>query len=147
MHRRGGKPDFTNFQSDKVYKTDRAYGLSKLYLVWITKHLAKQLKEKGIDNITVNACHPGAVATNFGQEADKGFLMNLIFKVALFVMPKPEKGAQTSIYLATSPDVENISGEFYDQNMKIEKPDDKYYSIENENLVWEYCEKMTQNFL
>lgn len=147
MHRRGGKPDFTNFQSEKVYKTDRAYGLSKLYLVWITKHLAKQLKEKGIANITVNACHPGAVATNFGQDVDKGFLMNLIFKTALFFMPKPEKGAETSIYLATSSEVENTSGEFYDQNRKIEKPDDRYYSVENENLVWEYCEKTTQKYL
>lgn len=147
MHRRGGKPDFTNFQSDKVYKTDRAYGLSKLYLVWITKHLAKQLKENGLDNITVNACHPGAVATNFGQDADKGFLMNLIFKVALLIMPKPEKGAQTSIYLASSPDVKNISGEFYNNNMKVEKPDAKYYSAENEKLVWEYCEKITTKYV
>lgn len=147
MHRHGGKPDFTNFQSDKIYKTDRAYGLSKLYLVWITRHLAKELKEKEITNITVNACHPGAVATNFGQDADKGFVMNLIFKTALFFMPKPEKGAKTSIYLATSPDVEYISGAFYDNNMKVEKPDDRYYSPENEKLVWEYCEKTTQKYL
>lgn len=147
MHRHGGKPDFTNFQSEKIYKTDRAYGLSKLYLVWITKHLDKKFKEKGINNITVNACHPGAVATNFGQDADKGFLMNLIFKTAFFAMPKAENGAKTSIYLATSPAVENVSGEFYDNHIKIEKPDDKYYSEENEKLVWDYCEKTTQKYL
>lgn len=147
MHRRGGKPDFDNFQSEKFYATDKAYGLSKLYLVWITQHLAKILKEKEINNITVNACHPGAVATNFGQDADKGFIMNSIFKIALYLMPKPETGARTSIYLATSEEVENISGQFYDAKMKVEKPADKYYSPENEALVWEYCEIITREYL
>lgn len=147
MHRRSGKPDFENFQSEKIYSTDKAYGLSKLYLVWTTQHLAKILKEKGITNITVNACHPGAVATNFGQDADKGFIMNMIFKVALKLMPKPETGARTSIYLATSNEVENVTGQFYNQKGKIEKPADKYYSAENEKLVWEYCETITNKYL
>ncbi|HEY4788930.1 MAG TPA: SDR family NAD(P)-dependent oxidoreductase, partial [Bacteroidales bacterium] len=78
MHRRGGKPDFTDFQFEKSYAPARAYGLSKLYLIWITRHMAKELKEKGIKNITVNASHPGAVATNFGQDSDKGFLINMV---------------------------------------------------------------------
>lgn len=147
MHRRSGKPDFTDFQQEKNFKTDKAYGLSKLYLVWITQHLAKILKEKGIKNITVNACHPGAVATNFGQDADKGFVMNTIFKVALKLMAKPETGSRTSVYLATSADVDNISGKFFDAKMKIEKPADKYYSEENEKLVWDYCEKITEKYL
>jgi NAD(P)-dependent dehydrogenase (short-subunit alcohol dehydrogenase family) len=147
MHRRGGKPDFNNFQSEKAYKTDKAYGLSKLYLVWTTQHLAKLLKEKGITNVTVNACHPGAVATNFGQDSDKGFVMNLIFKIALKLMPKPETGARTSIYLATSPEVQNVSVQFFDQKMKVEKPDSRYYSSENEQLVWDYCENITHPYL
>ena len=146
LHRRPGKPDLNDFQLEKNYKTDRAYGLSKLYLVWTTKHLARLLKEKGINNITVNACHPGAVATNFGQDADKGFIINLIFKVALKLMPKPETGARTSIYLATYQEVENVSGQFFNQKMKFEKPDDKYYSLENEQTVWEYCMKATEKF-
>lgn len=147
MHRRGGQPDFNNFQSEKIYRTDRAYGLSKLYLVWTTQHWAKLLKEKGITNVTINACHPGAVATNFGQDSDKGFLMNLIFKIALKLMPKPETGARTSIYLATSPEVENVSGQFFDQKIKIEKPDNRYYSPEKEQIVWNYCETITNKYL
>lgn len=146
MHRRARKPDLNDFQLEKNYKTDRAYGLSKLYLVWTTKHLARLLKAKGINNITVNACHPGAVATNFGQDADKGFIINLIFRIALKLMPKPETGARTSIYLATSQEVENVSGQFFNQKMKFEKPDDKYYSLENEQIVWEYCMKATEKF-
>jgi len=147
MHRRGGKPDFNDFQLENSYKPDRAYGLSKLYLVWATKHMASELKAKGIQNVTVNACHPGAVATNFGQDSDKGFIINLIFKVALLFMAKPEKGAVTSIYLATSPDVNGVSGEFYDNNKKIEKPDEKYYSVENELKVWNYCQDIIKPYL
>ncbi len=147
MHRRGGKPDFNDFQLEKSYTPARAYGLSKLYLIWITRHMAKILKEKDINTITVNVSHPGAVATNFGQDSDKGFIINLIFKVALLFMDKPAEGAKTSIYLATSPEVENITGEFYDNKGKIEKPDDRYYTPENEKLVWEYCKNIMKNYL
>lgn len=143
MHRRGGKPDFNDFQSEKNYNPARAYGLSKLYLIWITRYMARELKEKGIRNITVNATHPGAVATNFGQDSDKGFINNLIFKAALPFMDNPLKGAKTSIYLASSPEVENITGEFFSNKQKIEKPDDRYYSTDNEKTVWEYCKKVT----
>lgn len=144
MHRRSGKPDFSDIQFERNYVTNRAYGLSKLYLIWITKHFAKQLREK---NITVNACHPGAVATNFGQEADKGFLINIIFKIALKFMPKPESGARTSIYLATSPEVLNVTGQFYNQKEQVEKPEDKYYSIENEQKIWDYCQQTLKSYL
>ena len=147
MHKNGGNPDFNNFQSEKVYATNKAYGLSKLYLVWNTQHLAKLLKEQGINNVTVNACHPGAVATNFGQDADKGFLFNMIFKVALLFMDKPEKGARTSIYLATAPEMENVTGKFFGNNKNEEKPDAKYYSPENEQIVWDYCMETVKPYL
>ncbi len=147
MHRRGGKPDLNDFQLENSYKPDRAYGLSKLYLIWIMRYLAKQLKENGISHITVNTCHPGAVATKFGQDADKGFFINMVFKTALLFMDKPEKGAVTSIYLATSSEVENLTGEFFGNKAKIEKPDDRYYSAENEKAVWDYCKKTTAAYL
>lgn len=146
MHRRGGKPDLNDFQLEKSYTPARAYGLSKLYLIWITKQMATRLKENGMNNITVNASHPGAVATNFGQDSDKGFIINFFFKVALLFMDKPEKGARTSIYLATSPEVEHVTGEFFDNKGKIEKPDDRYYSAENEKIVWDYCGQITNTW-
>lgn len=147
MHRRGGKPNFADFQSEKNYSAARAYGLSKLYLIWITRCMSKQLKAKGIHNITVNATHPGAVATNFGQDSDKGFIINLVFRVALLFMDKPASGARTIIYLATSPEVENVTGEFFNNKCKLEKPDDRYYSVENEQLVWDFCSKITQPYI
>lgn len=147
MHKRGGKPDFSDMQLQNSYKPDRAYGLSKLYLIWMTRHLSAQLQAKGIKHITVNATHPGAVATNFGQDADKGFFINLIFKVALRFMDKVADGARSSIYLATSPDVAHTTGQFFDNKTKVEKPDDRYYSRENEQLVWNYCMQILQPYL
>jgi NAD(P)-dependent dehydrogenase (short-subunit alcohol dehydrogenase family) len=142
MHKRGGKPDFSDFQLTGSYKPDRAYGLSKLYLVWVTRHLAARL-----DGITVNATHPGAVATNFGQDADKGFFINMVFKIALRFMDKVEDGARSTIYLATSPDVATTTGQFFDNKAKVEKPDDRYYSKENEQIVWEYCMNILRPYL
>lgn len=147
MHRRGGKPNFDNFQMENNYNAAKAYGLSKLYLIWISRHLAKELKNKSISNVTVNVCHPGAVATNFGQDSDKGFINNLIFKVAYRLMPKPEMGAKTSIYLATSKEVEHVTGKFYGNKEKVEKPHDRYYSVEHEQIVWDYCLKVVQPYL
>jgi len=62
-------------------------------------------------------------------------------------MDKPSQGARTSIYLATSPEVENITGEFFNNKEKIEKPDDRYYSLENEEIVWSYCKEITKDYL
>ncbi|MVZ60545.1 SDR family NAD(P)-dependent oxidoreductase [Sphingobacterium humi] len=147
MHRRAGRPDLSDFNLERNFRTDRAYGLSKLYLVWLTRSFHQLFQKEGLSNLTINACHPGAVASNFGQDADKGFLMNSIFKMALYFMAKPEQGAGTSIYLASSPEVEGLSGNFYDAKAKLEKPDDRYYSEENAKIVWDFCDRSTKAFL
>jgi NAD(P)-dependent dehydrogenase (short-subunit alcohol dehydrogenase family) len=67
--------------------------------------------------------------------------------IASHVVDKPEKGAMTSIYLATSPEVEGVTGKFFGNREKEEKADDKYYSVENEKTVWDYCTKITKKYL
>jgi hypothetical protein len=62
------------------------------------------------------------------------------------VVDKPEKAAMTNIYLATSPEVEGITGKFFGNREKEEKADDTYYSPENEKTVWEYCQKTVSQF-
>ncbi|MGC3978346.1 MAG: SDR family NAD(P)-dependent oxidoreductase [Paludibacteraceae bacterium] len=142
----GGQPDYNDFQVEKSYEVMRAYGLAKLYVIWNTRHLAKLLKEKGLNNITVNALHPGSIATNFGQTTDKGWLYNFAFQLTRPFLLSPEKGAETTIYLASSDEVKNISGQYFEKK-KIAKVtvDKKYYSAENEQLVWEYCRKLTES--
>ena len=146
MHKWCGKPDLNDFQLEKSYAPGRAYGLTKLYLIWITRYLADDLRSKGITNITANSLHPGVVATNFGQAGNNGFMINFLFKVVYKFLTKSDKGAETSIYAAVSPEVATISGEYF-KNKKIAKVDDKYYSKENEKKVWEYCMEVVKNFL
>lgn len=143
----GGQPDYDDFQLEKSYEVMRAYGLAKLYVIWNTRHLAKLLKEKGLNNITVNALHPGSIATNFGQTADKGWLYNFAFQLTRPFLLTPEKGAETSVYLATSDEVKNVSGQYFEKK-KIAKVtvDKKYHSVENESKVWDYCNKITKTF-
>ena len=98
--------------------------------------------------------HPGAVATNFGQDSDKGFVVNTIYKVALKLsnwgplklMSSPERGAATNIYLATQADVQGLSGRFWG-NQKQQRPSHRYYSATNEQAVWDYCQRVIQPFL
>ena len=146
MHKRSGRPDFDDFQFTKNYKPDRAYGLSKLYLIWISQYLANQLKEKNM-NISVNVCHTGAVATNFGQDADKGFFINMIFKVALLFMDKPIQGAQSSIYLAVSSEVEKTTGKFFGNRNNLEQESTKYFTAENQQKVWDYAQNIIAPYL
>lgn len=123
----------------------RAYGMAKRYVIWNTRHLARLVKEQGLRHMTVNCLHPGSIATNFGQTSDKGWLYNIAFKLARPFLLTPEKGAETTIYLATSNDVAQTSGQYFDKK-KVATVDDASYSIENETLVWNYCEQATKPF-
>ena len=141
------KPDLSDFHSEKKYNNLTTYGLTKLYKTWATLHLATELKKKGIENITVNLVHPGAIASSSTVLAgDYGFFTNLFVRLAFPFMPKAEKGAETSIYLATSPEVENITGKYF-INKKIAKDNNKYHTPKNEKIVWDYCMNIVKPYL
>ncbi len=102
---------------EKKYTPWQALGQTKLALVLFTKKLADELKGTGV---TVNSLHPAVVETGLGVYRATG-MMGLAVKVMkLFLHTSIEKGAETQIYLASSPDVENISGEFF-INKKVTK--------------------------
>ncbi|MEB2775983.1 SDR family NAD(P)-dependent oxidoreductase [Algoriphagus sp. D3-2-R+10] len=145
-HNMSGKPDLHDIQSTKNYSFGNAYGLSKLYLIWVTQHLATELKTTGMATVTANSLHPGTIKTEFGQRAKKGFVVDLLFNLSMLFAVSPEKGAENTIYLATAKEVEQISGKYF-ANKKIAKPSMKYYSPENEKAVWEYCKLITQPYL
>ena len=153
-HRASGRPDLNDLNLKKVASGQRRYALAKLFVIWNMQHQATLLRERGIENVTVNASHPGAVATNFGQDSDKGFVVNTIYKVALKLsnwgplklMSSPEKGAATNIYLATQADVQGINGRFWG-NQKQQRPSHRYYSATNEQAVWDYCQRVIRPFL
>ena len=99
--------DDPNLKED--YSGWRAYGQSKLANVMFTYELARRLEGTGV---TANALHPGAVATNIGSNNKTWYAHPILALFRLF-STTPEKGARTSIYLASSPEVEGVSGGYF----------------------------------
>ena len=148
-HKAPYKPDLNDIQSGNGYSFAKAYSHSKLYLIWLTKHFASVLKEKEFENITANSLEPGVAASAFGQNSDNGFLLNLGLKL-FFRRPffrSSQQAAKTSIYLATSQEVKNITGKFFNHKTKMVQPGGKYYSPENEKIVWNYCMQIVKPYL
>ncbi len=100
--------NFDDLQSRSGYRGRQAYAHSKLAIVLFTYELARRLQGTGV---TVNVVDPGTVATNFPM--NNGKLIGLAVRLFSFALPSPEEGAQTSIYLATSPEVEGVSGKYF----------------------------------
>lgn len=88
------------------YSSMDAYGKAKTALLMMTYYMADQLMNS---NITVNALHPGVIYTPQATKLAPNFLKPL----AKLFMRSPEQGAATSLYLATSPEVEQITGKYY----------------------------------
>src|SRR5256885_508714 len=104
---------FDDLQGERRYSGYRAYGQSKLAQVLFTRELARRLEGTGV---TVNACHPGVIRTNLGMGGTSAVVrfVRLFFK-------GPEKGAQTPIYLAVSPEVERVTGQYF-ANKHVREP-------------------------
>jgi retinol dehydrogenase-14 len=104
-----GTIDFDDLQGEKDYKGAKAYSQSKLANVLFTYELASRLEGTGV---AVNCLHPGAgVRTNFGSGVSGVF--GVMVRALRPLMLSPEKGAETSIYLASSPEVESVSGRYF----------------------------------
>jgi retinol dehydrogenase 12 len=105
---RGQQIDFDDLMSSKRYQTMRTYGRSKLANILFTRTLSKRLAGTGV---TANSLHPGVVKTHIGQNnAFARFIGRLV--MAIRGIPVAE-GAKTSVYLATSGEVDGVSGGYY----------------------------------
>lgn len=104
-----GKIHFDDINLTKGYNVVKAYSQSKLANVLFTRYLAKHLADSGI---TVNCCHPGAVATNMGVDRETGFGKTITRMLKPFFLT-PEEGAKTAVFLATNESVKDISGEYF----------------------------------
>jgi NAD(P)-dependent dehydrogenase (short-subunit alcohol dehydrogenase family) len=110
---RGARLDFEALQlGPHNYQPMRAYSQSKLMNVMFTYELARRLEERDAP-VTANVLHPGFVASGFAR--NNGGVVNLIMNLLKPFAMSPEKGAQTSIYLASSPKVEDISGQHFEK--------------------------------
>lgn len=112
----GGKINFDDLNAEKSYSGWGAYSNSKLMNVLFTYELARRLQGSGV---TVNCLHPGFVATQFGKNNGGliGLGLSLVQRVGAI---SPQQGAETTLYLATSPEVEGITGRYFDQKKAVE---------------------------
>ena len=106
---RGNTLDFGDLQSARSYRGFTVYGRSKLANILFTRELARRLAGTGV---TANCLHPGFVATRFGDNSD-GFIRVAIGVAKNLFAISPEKGAETIVYLASSPEVAGVSGGYF----------------------------------
>jgi len=104
-----GRIDFVDLQGVRNYSGQRAYSQSKLASVMFTYELARRLEGTGV---TATVLHPGVVRTSFGAE-DQAAYFAVMIRVARLFMKTPAQGAVTPIYLASSPEVEGITGRYF----------------------------------
>jgi len=105
---KGVHVDFDDLQSAKRYRGFGVYSLSKLLNILYTRELARSFAGKGV---TANSLHPGFVATRFGDHSGGAFAV--MIRMAKTFAITPEKGAETIVYLASSPDAANVTGEYF----------------------------------
>lgn len=132
-----GSIHFDNLNLDR-YDGLIAYAQTKLANVLFSCELARRLSDT---KITSNALHPGRIATNMGDKYAKGFY-GMVWNLIKPFLNTPEKGAQTSIYLASSHDVTDISGKYFAYS-KLKEPSQSSKDEKTAKRLWEVSEEMT----
>ena len=128
-----------NLQSKNPYRSMKVYGQSKLAVVLFTYELAHRLEGTGV---TVNSLHPGFVATHFGQSG-AGSAFRLLVKLIGSFGTSPQEGAKTSIYLASSPEAEGVTGKYFVKSMPRRSASISYDESLQRQL-WEQSAKLVQ---
>jgi NAD(P)-dependent dehydrogenase (short-subunit alcohol dehydrogenase family) len=134
---RWGNIDFDDLQSRRKYRGFPVYGMTKLANIMFTYELAGRLEGTGV---TATCMHPGGVATRFGR--NNGGPLALFFRAAKPFMRTPEQGADTLVWLASSPDVEGVTGRYFSDRKPIE-PKKIANDPEVRRRLWEESERLT----
>jgi NAD(P)-dependent dehydrogenase (short-subunit alcohol dehydrogenase family) len=127
----GAMINFDDLMGEKSYSGFGAYGASKLANIMFTYELAERLSGT---HVTANALHPGFVATGFAK--NNGPLFNFGMAITGLFARKPEKGAETSVYLASSPDVEGATGKYFSDCRETASSKVSYHKKDQARL-WE----------
>jgi len=133
---KGARLNFDDLQSARGYSGFAVYGRSKLMNILFTRELARRLA--GTD-VTANCLHPGFVATRFGDQS--GGLMSFGIRLFKNFALTPELGAETIIYLASSPEVEGRSGGYY-HKCRLEPPSRAAQNDADANRLWDVSAKI-----
>jgi retinol dehydrogenase 12 len=129
--------DLSDPNLERGWDSWRSYANSKLANILFTRELARRLDGTGV---TANCAHPGVVRTGFGREAKP--LLKLGITIARPFMLSPERGADTIVYLASSPDVADQTGGYYVKRQRRE-PSAAARDDAAARKLWEISEQMT----
>ncbi len=140
MAYRFSRPTLDDMQSERRYSPIWEYGTTKLFNIMFTQELARRLRGHGIANVVTNALHPGAVATGYGSHS--GGWLTPALQLARPFMLSPEKGAGTSIFLATDAHAGTVSGGYFAKK-KAEPVKSRFNSPDNARRLWEMSEELT----
>jgi NAD(P)-dependent dehydrogenase (short-subunit alcohol dehydrogenase family) len=133
----GARLNLNDLENRRGYTGFKAYSQSKLANVLFTYELARRLQGCGV---TANALHPGFVATNFGLS--NGGLIRYILRLFQLAAMKPAEGAQTTLYLATSPAVAGVSGQYFSKEKPVRSAAASY-DQDAARRLWEVSAQMT----
>ena len=132
----GARLDFEDLQNRR-YRGFRAYKESKPANILFTRELARRLAGSGV---TANCLHPGVVATGFSRRGSA--LFRLGFRLATPFMLTPEQGADTIVYLASAPEVAEVSGEYFERR-RIKRPSTAAEDAAAGRRLWEISAALT----
>lgn len=135
---RNGTIDFDDLRGEKGYRGAKAYSQSKLETVLFTYELARGLEGTGV---SANCLHPGVDGTNLGSGVSGVF--GFMVRALTPLMKSPEKGAETSIYLASSPEVEGLSGRYFAKKAEA-RSSNVSYDGRLARRLWEVSEQLTK---
>ncbi|TPF96342.1 hypothetical protein EP30_07905 [Bifidobacterium sp. UTCIF-39] len=146
-YRQAGRPLLDDIELKHGYSLIRAYGFSKLYVWWLMRQFDARLKAAGVTNITVNTVEPGSAVTGLQRESlrKSPFMLPLVILWLPF-MRTARHGARTSVYMASSPKVEGVSGEFWG-NCRPKRIDPRWVSTDGERRIWDYCAAVCAPYL
>lgn len=124
---------FDDLQAERKYGPMAVYSVSKLANILFARSLSKRWNE---DGIMVNSFHPGFVASRFGRDGDGGKLGEIAMTLGKPFAKSPEKAAKTGLHMALSPELANVTGEYF-VNSKIRKPSAKALDDAVAERLWD----------
>ncbi|MBY8998256.1 MAG: SDR family oxidoreductase [Candidatus Thorarchaeota archaeon] len=131
LHKRANL-NLDDLQSESSYKSMNVYGSAKLMVVMHTYELARRLKDTGV---SVNVVLPGFVATNLGRSSGSR-ASRVMFGMMKPFQLSPKEGAETSVYVASSPDVEGVTGKCFEKKAETESSEISY-DVELQKQLWD----------
>ena len=129
---KSAKLNLDDLQSESSYKSRKVYGSAKLMVIMYTYEMARRLKDTGV---TINVVLPGFVATNLGGNTGS-LASRVMFGMMKPFQLSPKEGAETSVYMASSPDVDGVTGKCFEKKIETETSEVSY-DVELQKKLWD----------